>query len=236
MQAGKAALVEKPIGIEVSDIDQLIEVSAQTGQLCAETFMPVHHPQWTQLRALLDDGAVGKLQMIRGSFTFTLGDMSNIRAQGDMGGGGLRDIGIYPIGTACYAMGAEPTDISAHIRMVGGVDTLAEVRGQFGDVVLHALSGLSQMRHQEMVFHGDQGLIHMPFPFNGGAYGEARIDLHRADNTTQTWRYPDTRQYVLQVQAFCDSLRSGATYPVPLELSRRSQSVIDAAVAAAKDE
>jgi len=234
MEAGKAALVEKPIGMQVSDLDQLITVSKQTGQLCAEAFMPVHHPQWVKLKELLAEGAVGQLQVIRGIFTFKLGDAGNIRAQADLGGGGLRDVGIYPIGMARYAMGADPTDISAHIQMNNGVDTLAEIRCRFGDVVMHAMSGLSQMRHQEMVFHGNEGLIRMPFPFNSGVQGEGRIDLHHPDYSVQTWRYPFERQYVLQVEAFCDSLRSNSAYPVPLEFSRGSQAVIDAAFEAAQ--
>lgn len=233
LQAGKAVLVEKPIGMTVAEIDRLIEVSAQTGQLCAEAFMPAHHPQWDQVRALLGQGAVGKLDMIRGVFTFTLEDASNIRAQAAMGGGGLRDVGIYPIGGARLAMGAEPSQISAHIRMDNGVDTLAEIRGLFGDVVFTATAGLSQMRHQEMVFHGADGLIHMQAPFNPGVFAEGQVTLMRPDHSVQTWRYPSERQYVLQVEAFCDSLRTGEPFAVPLAFSRGSQSVIDAAFAAA---
>lgn len=233
MRAGKAALVEKPIAMSVAEIDRLIAVSEQTGCLCAEAFMPAHHPQWAQVRTLLADGAVGKLDMIRGVFTFTLQDAANIRAQADMGGGGLRDVGIYPIGAARLAMGAEPSDITAHIRMQNGVDTLAELRGMFGDVVFTGVSGLSQMRHQEMVFHGTHGMIRLQAPFNPGVFAEGRIDLLHPDYTVQTWRYPDTRQYVLQVEAFCASLRTSQAYPVPLGFSRGNQTVIDAAFAAA---
>jgi predicted dehydrogenase len=233
MRAGKAALVEKPIAMSVAEIDRLIAVSAETGCLCAEAFMPAHHPQWAQVRKLLADGAVGKLDMIRGVFTFTLEDAANIRAQAGMGGGGLRDVGIYPIGAARLAMGADPSDISAHIRMQNGVDTLAELRGMFGDVVFTCVSGLSQMRHQDMVFHGTQGMIRLQAPFNPGVFAEGRIDLLRPDYTVQTWRYPDARQYVLQVEAFCASLRTSQAYPVPLGFSRGNQTVIDAAFAAA---
>ncbi|MFT4619081.1 MAG: putative dehydrogenase [Sulfitobacter sp.] len=233
MRAGKSALVEKPIAMSVADIDRLIAVSAETGCLCAEAFMPAHHPQWAQVRALLAEGAVGKLEMIRGIFTFTLEDAANIRAQAGMGGGGLRDVGIYPIGAARLAMGAEPSGITAHIRMENGVDTLAELRGMFGDVVFTCISGLSQMRHQEMVFHGAHGMIRLQAPFNPGVFAEGRIDLLRPDHSVQTWRYPDVRQYVLQVEAFCASVRSRQSYPVPLSFSRGSQMVIDAAFAAA---
>ncbi len=232
MHAGKAVLVEKPIGMSVAEIDHLSAVSEQTGQLCAEAFMPAHHPQWAQVRRLLAEKAVGKLDMIRGVFTFTLEDASNIRAQAGMGGGGLRDVGIYPIGGARLALGTEPSQISAHIRLENGVDTLAELRAMFGDVVFTAVSGLSQMRHQEMVFHGSHGMIQMQAPFNPGVFAEAQVSLLGPDHSVRTWRYPDARQYVLQVEAFCDSLRSNTPFAVPLSFSRGSQAVIDAAFAA----
>lgn len=233
MQAGKAVLVEKPIAMKAAEIDGLIALSAQTGKLCAEAFMPPHHPQWGKLRDLLCEGVVGELQMIRGLFTFTLGDLSNIRGQSELGGGGLRDVGIYPIGTARYAMGAEPKNITAHIRLQNGIDTLAEVRGTFGDVIFTAVSGLTQMRHQEMVFHGSDGVIRMTAPFNPGTFGEAQIEVLGPDASMMTYRYPSDRQYVRQVEAFCHSLRSGDEYPVPLAFSRGSQVVIDAAFDAA---
>lgn len=146
MRAGKAALVEKPLGMSVAEIDRLIAVSAETGVLCAEAYMPPHHPQWQQVRRLLADGAVGTLQMVRGVFTFTLDDPGNIRAQAAMGGGGLRDVGIYPIGMTRWALQAEPEGITADIRFENGVDTRAELRGHVGDVVVTMVSGLSQMR------------------------------------------------------------------------------------------
>ena len=235
MRAGKAALVEKPLGMSVAEIDRLIAVSAETGVLCAEAYMPPHHPQWQQVRRLLADGAVGTLQMVRGIFTFTLDDPGNIRAQAAMGGGGLRDVGIYPIGMTRWALQAEPEGITADIRIENGVDTRAELRGHVGDVVVTMVSGLSQMRWQEMVFHGDQGLIRLPAPFNPGAFAEGAVELHRPDHSVSVWRYPADRQYVLQVEAFGRSLRDGAAYPVPLAFSRGSQAVIDAAFAAAGD-
>lgn len=231
MRAGKAVLVEKPLGMNVAEIDALIATSVQTGCLCAEAFMPVHHPQWAKVRELLATEAVGRLRMIRGMFTYTLADPDNIRAQAELGGGGLRDIGIYPIGMARYAMGAEPRQISCHIQMENGVDVFAELRGMFGDVVFTAVCGTSAMRAQSMAFHGTDGLIELPAPFNPGTFAEGRVILKTPDHGETHWRYPGINQYVEQVEAFCDSLRTGAPYPVSLAFSRGSQAVIDASFA-----
>ncbi len=234
MRAGKAVLVEKPIGMNVAEIDALIATSAETGCLCAEAYMPVHHPQWAKLRELLAAGAVGQLRMIRGLFTFTLGDQSNIRAQADLGGGGIRDVGIYPIGMSRFAMGAEPDQITSHIQMSGGVDVLAEIRGMFGDVVFSAVCGTSAMRAQSMEFHGTEGMIRMPAPFNPVSFAEASVVLDRPDFTSQTWRFPAIDQYKLQVEAFGRSMQTDVDYPVPLSFSRGSQAVIDASFANAR--
>ena len=233
MRAGKAVLVEKPLGMSVADIDGLIATSAETGQLCAEAFMPPHHPQWAQLRALLADAAVGQLRMIRGLFTFQLDDPANIRAQADLGGGGIRDVGIYPIGMARFAMAAEPQDITARTEFSGGVDVLSEIQGRFDDVLFSAVCGTSAMRAQRMEFHGTHGLITLPAPFNPGVFAEGCVQLDRPDHSRQMWRYPDTDQYVRQVEAFGHAVANRAPYPVSLAFSRGSQAVIDAVFASA---
>lgn len=234
MRAGKAVLVEKPIGMSVPEIDALITTSAETGQLCAEAFMPVHHPQWAQVANLLADGAVGRLRMIRGLFTYSLNDPGNIRAQASLGGGGLRDVGIYPIGMACQMMNQTPTEVTAHMQMQNGVDILAEIRARFGDVIFQAVCGTSAMRAQSFELHGTEGVISLEAPFNPGSFAEGAVVLRRPDHGAQIWRYPGVQQYIAQFNAFCDALRGGAPFPLSLEQSRRTQSVIDACFAAAQ--
>ena len=62
LAAGKAVLVEKPVGMDVAEIDELIAVRDASGLLAAEAYMIVHHPQWQKMRDLVQSGALGDLR------------------------------------------------------------------------------------------------------------------------------------------------------------------------------
>ena len=57
-------------------------------------------PQTLKLRELLEEGAVGRVQLIQASFGFTLKDGANIRLDPSLAGGALMDVGSYPVSLA----------------------------------------------------------------------------------------------------------------------------------------
>jgi predicted dehydrogenase len=75
-------------------IDPVIAKRDETGLVCAEAYMIVHHPQWQRARALLEEGAIGKLLHVGAFFSYDNShETTNIRNSTDMGGGSLPDIG-----------------------------------------------------------------------------------------------------------------------------------------------
>jgi predicted dehydrogenase len=232
MQAGKHVLCEKPMTMQAGDFDALIAARDTAGVLAAEAFMIVHHPQWQRARQLLADGAVGKLWRIDGAFSFNNRDASNIRNRPDMGGGGLRDIGVYVMGGARFATGLEPADVRARIQWEDGVDVYATISAKFGDADYATFTSIRMHPRQEMVFHGEAGVLRLPVPFNARVFGEARLELHRGTETV-TERWPAVNHYELQAAAFNRAVREGVAYPCPLEFSRGTQVMMDAAFASA---
>jgi predicted dehydrogenase len=230
MQAGKHVLCEKPMAMQASDFDPLIAARDAAGVLAAEAFMIVHHPQWQRARQLLADGAVGQLWRIDGAFSFNNRDPGNIRNRADMGGGALRDIGVYVMGGARFATGLEATDVKARIQWENGVDVYAAITARFGDADYATFTSIRMHPRQEITFHGDEGVLRLPVPFNARVFGEARLELHRGMETT-TERWPAVNHYELQAAAFNRAVREGGPYPCPLEFSRGTQAMMDAAFA-----
>jgi predicted dehydrogenase len=232
IQAGKHVLCEKPMTMRADEFDRLIAARDAAGVLAAEAFMIVHHPQWQRARQLLADGAVGKLWRIDGAFSFNNRDKANIRNRADMGGGGLRDIGVYVMGGTRFATGLEGTDVQARIQWEDGVDVYAAITAKFGDADYVNFTSIRMHPRQEITFHGDAGVLRLPVPFNARVFGEARLELHRGSETIVE-RWPAANHYELQAAAFNRSVREGAAYPCPLEFSRGTQAMIDAAFASA---
>ncbi|MFV0493439.1 MAG: Gfo/Idh/MocA family protein [Pseudorhodobacter sp.] len=229
--AGKHVLCEKPIAMTEADFDALIAARDGTGKLVAEAYMIIHHPQWQRARQLVQEGAIGQIKHVDGVFCYHNTDPANIRNRPETGGGGIRDIGIYPYGATRFVTEAEPEDLSARMELENGVDTWAQVTGRFtgplGRFTFSAMTSTRSFARQEMVFQGDEGLIRLTAPFNARVFGEARVELHRPGLSVTTERFPSISQYELQVEAFCETLRNGTTYPCPLEFSRGTQAMID---------
>lgn len=231
LAAGKHVLCEKPITLREAEFDDLIAARDAGGKLAAEAYMIVHHPQWQRVRDMVQDGAIGALRHVTGAFSFDNRDMTNIRNQAASGGGGLRDIGVYVFGAARFVTGQEPLSLSARIDWENGVDTFADVHAEFDGFTYNAYTSIRMHPYQEMCFHGETGLIRLTAPFNAGVYGEARVEWHKPDLEVETLRFPAANHYVLQVEAFCRSVRDGTDYPCPLEFSRGTQAMIDQALA-----
>ena len=238
LAAGKHVLTEKPIAMKADEIDQIIAARDATGLLAAEAYMIVHHPQWIRARQWVQEGAIGKILHVDAAFSYNLTDMENIRARPETGGGGIRDIGVYTFGCARFVTGAEPKDLSARVILEHGVDVFAHVvgtmEGPMGSFTYGSMTAINMYNRQVVTFQGDKGMIRLDGgPFNANVNNLAQIELHQNGNTVLTERWPADNHYVLQVEAFCRSVTTGAPYACTLEFARGTQAMIDRVFAVA---
>jgi predicted dehydrogenase len=238
LAAGKHVLTEKPISMTAPEIDQIIAARDASGLLAAEAYMIVHHPQWIRAKELVQSGAIGTLRHVDAAFSYNLTDMGNIRARPETGGGGIRDIGVYTFGSARYVTGAEPVSLSAQIKLDHGVDVFAQVNavmdGPTGPFTYGSMTAINMYNRQVVTFQGTNGMVRLDGgPFNANVNNIAQIELHTDGNKVQTERWPTANHYVLQVEAFGESVRNGTPYPCPLEFTRGTQAMIDQVFAVA---
>lgn len=227
LEAGKHVLCEKPIAMKAAEIDQLITARDRTGLFAAEAFMVTHHPQWLRVREWVQSGKIGALRHVQGAFSFFNDDMDNIRNQAGYGGGALPDIGVYPSVTTRFVTGAEPTNIQSIIKWQNGVDTTARVLADFPGFSADFYVSIRMAARQQMVFHGEKGVLTVSTPFNPRAYGEAKIEIrfNNGDHLHET--FPTADQYKNQFDAVHESILNGADYPCTLEFSKGNQRMID---------
>jgi predicted dehydrogenase len=229
LQAGKHVLVEKPTAMTAAGIDPLIAARDRSGLLAAEAYMIVHHPQWQRARALLREGAIGRLIHVGAFFSYdNSADRDNIRNRPDTGGGSLPDIGVYTCGSTRWMTGEEPVEVRAEITREDGVEVTTHMRARFPSFDFTGTTSMRMHPRQEMVFHGQDGVLRLTAPFNAGLFGQAQVELHRGMSVTVE-RFPSANHYVLQVEAFGRTVREGAPYPWTLEDARGTQVMLDMA-------
>src|SRR5262249_28344571 len=101
----------------------LVDHCRGKGVTLMDGFMWPHHPRTAAMRRLIDEGAIGEVRRVSGTFTFHLPlDPGNIRLRADMAGGCLLDVGCYPVYGIRWAFGEEPVRAWATARTRFGVD------------------------------------------------------------------------------------------------------------------
>lgn len=235
LAAGKHVLCEKPMTLNASEFDQLIAARDASGKLAAEAYMIVHHPQFLRAKELVAQGAIGTLKHVEAVFSYFNSDKNNIRNQASAGGGGLPDIGVYTFGAARFVTGEEPESIPfAHIEWENDVDVFVQMAAQFRSFTYGAVVSMRLFNRQQLVFHGDQGILTVSCPFNAAVHDQAELVLETAGKTRTVERFPGVNHYVLQVEAFCNSALTGAPYACPLEFSKGTQRMMDMTFGAAQ--
>lgn len=229
-QAGKHALVEKPLALKADDIAPLIALRDKHAVVVSEAFMVIYHPQWAKVRDLINDGAIGTLKHVQAAFSYYNVDPGNMRNIPELGGGGLPDIGVYPTVTTRFATGKEPLRVEAKVELDPkfGTDNYSSIRADFGTFELSFYISTQLANRQLIVFHGEKGFIEVRSPWNAGLYEHHKVELHNQKHTEATvFRFPGVNQYRLQIEAFSRAAR-GQGKVFSLEDSIKNQKLIDA--------
>jgi predicted dehydrogenase len=236
-EAGKHVLCEKPIAMSVAETRQLIEARDRTGVVMAEAFMVRVHPQWLRTLELVNSGDIGDLRAISGFFSYDNRDPHNIRNLPATGGGGIMDIGCYPINTSRWIFGAEPWRTVAVVERdpAFGTDRLSSAILDFPQGQAIFTCGTQLNPYQRMHFHGTRGRVEIEIPFNAPPDRPTRI-MVQTGTEIRTETFPVCDQYALQGDAFALAVRENRPVPAPLEDALRNMAVIEALFRSAQTE
>lgn len=170
LEAGKHVLCEKPICLTVGELDQISAAVQRSGKVVTEAFMYRHHPQTLKVSKLIHSGAIGDLQLIRGSFSFKLNRSDDPRLDQSMGGGSIWDIGCYPISYAIMLTSTEPEEVFGwQVSGPSGVDLVFAGQMRFpNNVYAQFESSFSVPYRVNIEIIGSEGVIYVPNPYKPG--------------------------------------------------------------------
>jgi predicted dehydrogenase len=239
-EAGKHVLCEKPLSLTVAEARTLLTARDRFGVKIGEAFMVRTHPQWLRVRDLVRHGVIGELRAIVGAFSYFNRDPKNVRSVPEWGGGGMMDIGCYPITTSRWIFGEEPLRLASVMERDPefGTDRLCSVVMEFPAGQAVFTCSTQMVPYQRMQFLGTKGRIEIEIPFNAPNDRPTRIfvddgrDVFGTGIRTET--IPVCDQYTIQGDAFSRAIREGGEVPVPLEDAIANMAVIEAVFRAAE--
>ena len=166
IEAGKHVLVEKPYSRRAAEAEEAWAAAERAGLVVMEAFMWRHHPQAALARSLVEEGAIGRLSLIRTTFSFPLEEPGNVRLAADLDGGALMDVGCYCISGA-RLLGGEPEQVFGE-QVIGpsGVDLGFFGTLRFpGDVVAQFDASFTLPERQRLEAVGDGGTLVLEAPW-----------------------------------------------------------------------
>lgn len=131
ISAGKHVLIEKPIGVDADDAKAIAHAARSAGVFAMEAMWSRYLPQTDVLSQLLEAEEFGEITSVSADFGANFGtDHSAPVFRPELGGGVLRDIGIYPVWFARFVLGNPESIVASGSRTSSGVD------GQFAAVLM----------------------------------------------------------------------------------------------------
>jgi len=233
-RAGKHVLCEKPIALNAQEAGTLIQVRDATNVKIGEAFMVRTHPQWLRAREIVRSGEIGELRAVTSVFSYFNKDRNNIRNILEIGGGGIMDIGCYPITMSRFFFERRPARAAALIERDPEMktDRLSSALLDFAPGQATFICSTQLVPFQRMQIFGTRGRIEIEIPYNTPPDQPSRIFIDNgsqfAGRSARVEEFPAVDQYTLQGDAFSRAIQENTEVPVPLEDALDNMRVIDA--------
>ena len=221
----KGILVEKPITVNATQLEQMIQVTENANILLMEAFMYRHHPLTLAVKQKIEEGAIGEVRYARSTFSTGLTDRQNWRLRGDLGGGAVMDLGCYCINIIRYLVGREPQSVWAtgKFEPINNVwETLIGTL-DFGDGITGQLDcsfGWTWRESYEVA--GTEGTLCVQSAW-GNSEGEAHFTVNG-----ETFSVSGVNPYAAEILDLCQAIDTGAPLRLPIEDAFGNMRVIDA--------
>ena len=230
LKAGKHVLCEKPIGLNVAEAERLVAAGREHPRLkLMEAFMYRFHPQWVTARRLVTEGKIGQLRTIQTLFSYFNRNPADVRNQAAIGGGGLMDIGCYPISLSRFLFADEPNRVFAEIEFDPdfGVDRLASGVMEFAAGSGTFTVGTQIAPYQRVNIMGTEGRVEIEIPFNAPPDRPCRL-WHQHGGKIDEIVLDTCDQYTVEAELFSRAVLDDTPVPTPIDDSVANMRVIEA--------
>jgi predicted dehydrogenase len=209
LDTGKHVLCEKPYSRRPDEVEEAFDRAESARLVLMEAFMYRHHPQTARVKALVDEGAVGRVRLVRSAFRFVLSDQGDIRADPGLDGGALMDVGCYCVSGSRYLAGEPERARGEQVLGPTGIDVSFHGTLRFPDDVVAQFDcsfALPRFQHLEVV--GEEGRLVVDSPWRADWEGGVRIV--RPDESVTPVEVPQADSYRCELENLADAIEGRA--------------------------
>jgi predicted dehydrogenase len=203
LDAGKHVLCEKPYSRRPAEVEEAYDRAESAGVVLMEAFMYRHHPQTAAVKALVEEGAVGRVRLVKAAFRFVLPTLDDIRASTELDGGSLMDVGCYCV-SGSRLLAGEPEHVRGE-QVLGptGIDMSFHGTMRFsGDVVAQFDCSFALPQYQRLEVEGEEGGLVVESPWRTDWPGDV---LLRRGGEVERVEMPGGDSYRFELENFADA-------------------------------
>jgi predicted dehydrogenase len=159
LEAGKAVLCEKPMGINAQEVKAMMALAKAKKVFLMEAFWTRFNPAMLEVKRQIEQGRIGDLRHVQASFAMPRwnDDPSGRLLNLTKGGGSLLDIGVYPVFLAYLLLG-KPNKILAMANFNDqGTETQSSIIFSYPKTQAQLYSSLTHPFTMEAKIYGEKG-------------------------------------------------------------------------------
>ncbi len=223
LDAGKAVLCEKPVGISVTETEELLAHAAAARLPLVEAFKYRFGPFSARLRQIVETGALGELIEVEASIGFAAASREGRLFDPSTAGGAILDAGCYPVslavGIARWAgLREEPCIVEAD-GVVGEVDEQASATIAFGGLTARVATAITAQLPRRTLLRGTRGELEIANVWGSRVASTGAATLTLAGGAVEHLQTATISPMAAEADATILALREGRTEVVEMPWS-----------------
>lgn len=260
LKAGKHVLVEKPMGANLADVEEVVRLASSSRQTVTTGYCWRHDPMSRRIRQWISDGVLGELfhfegRMSAGGAWRYIRDNAPWMLKAEEGGGPMFNLGVHWVDLFHWWTGLEVTAVRGRTTTIGGEPQrtiednayalLEYENGATGvlDISYSVPPSFPQGRDLFVSIRGTRGVVNWYPSWGGDDHELLLVSEHESvgENKVQPIRQP-----TLKVPGYCGemgleylrswagSIRDGAEVSIPVSDGLRAARVAEAVLESAR--
>ncbi|MBQ7888207.1 MAG: Gfo/Idh/MocA family oxidoreductase [Erysipelotrichaceae bacterium] len=204
LKAGKHVLCEKPLMKTSKEARECFDLAKGKGLLLMEATKGVFTPTFLKIKELMEEGTIGKVSYLEASYCYDgKFDENHWVMHQNLAGGGMYDVGIYPLSAIVGLLGTEMTELKRMDLACKDCLGMTQLLIKYNDVMASVRGAITVATDNTFRIYGDIGSIECEHFWKGHDLS-VKINDHK-----EFYHFDFESEFTFEIQHFVECIQKG---------------------------